>query len=293
MKGDYMNIRQLECFVEVATTLNFTQASKNLHLSQTAVTNHIKHLENEIGFDLFERNKKKVFLTNNGNIFLTSAKKVLESDHACQQTILKLQKGITGEINIGYLRGLEQCLMANVLSNYFQNHQETNIHLFRGNHEELSNLLKGNEVDCIFSSIIGNNPKPYVELDNTYSAFLLHSYSLVAAINKNHPLAQSKTIDYNQLKNEIVLDIDSSDTTKPSRNLDNTLLKIAINSCAAVLGDFIVEHAHQNQFIRFLPVTGIDSKFSIYIIFDKNNQNITFNHFLETALEKRNLKDIE
>lgn len=288
-----MNIRKLECFVEVATTLNFTQASKNLHLSQTAVTNHIKHLENEIGFDLFERNKKKVCLTNKGNTLLISSKKVLESNYACQQTILKLQKGITGEINIGYLRGLEQCLMTNILSNYFQNHQETNIHLFRGNHEELSNLLKRNEVDCIFSSIIGNDPKPYVEIDNTYSAFLLRSYGLVAAINKNHPLAQSQTINYNQLKNEIVLDIDSSDTTKPSRNLDNTLLKVAINSCAAVVADFIVEHAHQNQFIRFLPIDGINSKFNIYIIFDKSNQNITFNHFLETALEQKDLKNIE
>ena len=40
-----MNIQQLKCFVEVSKTLNFTKASQNLFISQTAVSNHIKHLE--------------------------------------------------------------------------------------------------------------------------------------------------------------------------------------------------------------------------------------------------------
>ena len=38
-----MNIQQLKCFVEVSKTLNFTKASQNLFISQTAVSNHIKH----------------------------------------------------------------------------------------------------------------------------------------------------------------------------------------------------------------------------------------------------------
>lgn len=48
-----MNIQQLKCFVEVSKTLNFTKASQNLFISQTAVSNHIKHLEETLGFHLF------------------------------------------------------------------------------------------------------------------------------------------------------------------------------------------------------------------------------------------------
>lgn len=52
-----MNLQQLKCFITVANTLNFTQAGQRLFLSQTAVTNHIHHLEAEIGFQLFERTR--------------------------------------------------------------------------------------------------------------------------------------------------------------------------------------------------------------------------------------------
>lgn len=49
-----MNIQQLKCFVEVSRTLNFTKAGQNLFISQTAVTNPIKNLEETLGFSLFE-----------------------------------------------------------------------------------------------------------------------------------------------------------------------------------------------------------------------------------------------
>ena len=65
-----MNLRQLECFLEVARTLNFTRAAENLYLSQTVVTNHIRHLEEAVGFPVFERSKKSVSLTENGSILL-------------------------------------------------------------------------------------------------------------------------------------------------------------------------------------------------------------------------------
>lgn len=284
-----MNIRQLECFVEVANTLNFTQASRNLYISQTAVTNHIKHLENQIGFRLFERDKKNVRLTSNGKIFLLSAKNLLDSDALCKQTILKLNKGISGELNIGYLRGLELCLMTNILNDYYQNHQETSINLFRGHKDELYELLTKNKVDCIFSSLIESNPKPYIEINHEYCGFLIHSYGLVAAINEKNPLSQRDSINYVNLKNNIILDIDSSNNDGIAKNLDNTLLKISINSCAAVLADFIAEYyTNHNKFIKFLPIKDINTKFNIYIIYNKNNSNITFNHFLETTLEHKN-----
>ena len=65
-----MNLQQLKCFSTVANTLNFTQAGQRLFLSQTAVTNHIHHLEAEIGFQLFERTRQKVKLTEKGEKFL-------------------------------------------------------------------------------------------------------------------------------------------------------------------------------------------------------------------------------
>ena len=54
-----MNSRQLEYFLAVAHELNFTKAAESMYVSQTAVTQQIKALEEQLGVSLFERTKKK------------------------------------------------------------------------------------------------------------------------------------------------------------------------------------------------------------------------------------------
>lgn len=52
-----MNHRQLDCFLTVAETLNFSQAAKQLYLSQAAVSQQIQSLEKELGFPPFRAHK--------------------------------------------------------------------------------------------------------------------------------------------------------------------------------------------------------------------------------------------
>lgn len=52
------NLNLYHIFIEVAKQKNITKASENLHISQPAVTRHIKNLENELNVVLFERNKR-------------------------------------------------------------------------------------------------------------------------------------------------------------------------------------------------------------------------------------------
>ena len=64
-----MNHRQLDCFLTVAETLNFSQAAKQLYLSQAAVSQQIQSLEKELGFPLFVRTRHQVELTEAGRYF--------------------------------------------------------------------------------------------------------------------------------------------------------------------------------------------------------------------------------
>ncbi len=61
-----MNDRQLQCFLQAATFLNFHKAAELLYLSQPALTYQIKSMEAELGFDLFDRSKRQVELTPAG-----------------------------------------------------------------------------------------------------------------------------------------------------------------------------------------------------------------------------------
>ena len=72
-----MNSRQLEYFLAVAHELNFTKAAESMYVSQTAVTQQIKALEEQLGVSLFERTKKKLVETSAGIVFLEEARLVL------------------------------------------------------------------------------------------------------------------------------------------------------------------------------------------------------------------------
>ena len=72
-----MDYRHLKYFMEVAEEKKFQQKrSRNLHISQSAISRMIKSLEDELGIILFIRNAKTVEITAPGSIFLNYAKRL-------------------------------------------------------------------------------------------------------------------------------------------------------------------------------------------------------------------------
>ena len=72
-----MNIREIEYFVTVGELRNFTAAADRLYVSQPAITKAIHKMEKELGLQLFDRNQKRVLLTEEGKVFLTAAQDIL------------------------------------------------------------------------------------------------------------------------------------------------------------------------------------------------------------------------
>ena len=97
-----MNSKQLACFIEVAESLNFTEASSNLFLSQPAVTYQIQTLEEEIGVPLFVRSKKSVSLTPAERNFYTDAKEIFSRMLLAKSKAINSGKNFSCKIAIGY-----------------------------------------------------------------------------------------------------------------------------------------------------------------------------------------------
>lgn len=89
-----MEFKQLKYFVGVAEALHFSNAAKNLYVSQSALSQQILLLENEIGTALFEREKRakqrKVELTEAGIVFLIEAKKILQMSEKAIETARRI-----------------------------------------------------------------------------------------------------------------------------------------------------------------------------------------------------------
>ncbi len=95
-----MELWQLKTFRAVAENLNFTKASEQLYLTQSAVSHQIKALEEEFGVPLFIRGKSGVILTDAGVKALEYAIKILEEAEEMREFVTGREKALAGRVRV-------------------------------------------------------------------------------------------------------------------------------------------------------------------------------------------------
>lgn len=101
-----MELTPLRYFVKLAEVLSFTEASKELFITQSTLSLSIKQLEEELGVTLFDRIGKKIYLTDAGGDFLNCARKALEEVEYGVQHLKEMQHVYTGRLRIGVIYSL-------------------------------------------------------------------------------------------------------------------------------------------------------------------------------------------
>src|SRR5271166_4501101 len=113
-----MELRHLRYFVAVAEEENVSRAALKLHVSQPGISRQIRDLEDEIGFQLFERSAKSVRLTAAGSVFLGKARAVLQRANEAVERARAVDGGTSGEINIGYAPSLTVQILPQALRKF-------------------------------------------------------------------------------------------------------------------------------------------------------------------------------
>ncbi len=96
-----MDINQLNCFISVAQTLNFSEAARRNFVSQSTVSRYISDLEKEFGVQLFSRSHRDVTLTNEGRTLLPYALEMTATLAKAKNIIGQMRNGGTGKLTIG------------------------------------------------------------------------------------------------------------------------------------------------------------------------------------------------
>jgi DNA-binding transcriptional LysR family regulator len=138
---------RLAVFRTVAEQASFTRASKILHLSQPAVTQHIKALEDELGQALFARNSQGVSLTRAGSVLLKHARLVARMDEALAQEIQRESGVIRGRLALGATSTIGQYLLPEWLIESRRKWPALVLHVDIQNTEQILEGVLGGKLD--------------------------------------------------------------------------------------------------------------------------------------------------
>ena len=97
-----MELRHLRYFAAVARHLNYSEASRRLHVAQPAISQTILDLEDELGVKLLLRTKRTVQLTAAGTTFLRESEEILRRSVEARRLAQRAARGEVGALGIGF-----------------------------------------------------------------------------------------------------------------------------------------------------------------------------------------------
>jgi LysR family cyn operon transcriptional activator len=192
-----MELRQLKYFVKSAEYLNFSVAAKHLYITQSTLSQQIKQLEFELGFELFLRNSRHISLTEAGEEFLPFARKTIQDAEDGVQRLYDLQHVKTGTLRIGVTYSLSTVLTEAVIG-FIKAYPGIKLEIIYKTVDELLTLLRERKVDFVLSY------KPLCNAPDIASMFLFEN-ALALVVDKEHPLAERKNIKLQELSGKELL----------------------------------------------------------------------------------------
>ena len=194
-----MELRHLRYFVAVADALNFTKAAEQLRLAQPSLTRQIHNLEGELGVRLFNRAKNQVTLTPEGRAFLDDAKRLLAQAEDSINSVQRLSRGHTGELNIAYLSNFNFELIPDTLAAFRLACPHVSINLFDMSPAEQLRALDGRKIDLGFIGLRA----PRSSKDLQWECITHHE--IVVVLPDQHKMATKENIHITALKNEFFI----------------------------------------------------------------------------------------
>jgi DNA-binding transcriptional LysR family regulator len=200
-----MELRHLRYFVAVAEEENVSRAALKLHVSQPGLSRQIRDLEDEIGFQLFERGAKSLKLTAAGKTFLTEARAVLQRAEDAVKKARAAIGGTQGEIHVGYAPSLTVQILPLPLRAFQEQFPGVRVALHDLSSEEMLAQLGKKKLNLALTA------RPPEKVLRCFSFVELARYAICVAVSPQHPLAKSRALTLAQVAREPLIGLTRKD----------------------------------------------------------------------------------
>lgn len=293
-----MNLNQLRYFVTVAETESFTKAAVAHYISQTAITQQIKSLEEAVGSKLVNRESRPVSLTPAGKVFLKEAREILERMDTALWRTREASTGLEGSLRIGYTKGYEHSDLSKYLRNFHREYPNVLLSCYRCDTDMLAAGLVNGEYDIIFTWDSTN-----IRQEENLNLKVFENVPLRAALYANHPLARRKEITRKDLKQENILFMSPSGTGDSfgdayyislyqqagyqpkillrSSDMESILMMVAAEEGISIVPEYSHPWDIGTDNVVFVPLKGEGETEEILVAWRKNDDNPALHHFIE------------
>lgn len=262
-----INYELYKVFYHVASTLSFSEASKQLFISQSAVSQSIKVLEKKLNQTLFIRSTKRVQLTPEGEILLKHIEPAMNLIKKGENQLLEANTLNGGQLRIGASDTICRYFLVPFLNEFHKMYPNIHIKVTNRTSIECARLLDNGQVDFIITNY------PNSGLSNTQNIQVIHDFSDVFVANETYFPLKDRMITLKELQSYPILMLDHKSTTSEflhsmfqkhqldlvpeielsSNDLLIDLAKIGLG--IAFVPDFCIPQQEENFFILNLEET--------------------------------------
>jgi DNA-binding transcriptional LysR family regulator len=144
-----MNLYQLQSFVTVIAEGSMTGAADKLFLTQPAISQQIRNLEEDLGVDLLVRGVRQIKPTLQGEVLFDYAKRILQLSHQAEVAVKAMGAELKGQLRVGTLDSVGVQLMSPIVSRLLKHNPELNIKIEYGRGDDLIRKYNRSEIDIL------------------------------------------------------------------------------------------------------------------------------------------------
>ncbi|MGA2392349.1 MAG: LysR family transcriptional regulator [Candidatus Lustribacter sp.] len=189
--------RRLHYFLAVAEHLNFRRAAEELEIAQPSLSQQIRALEADLGFELFERNRRQVNLTKAGAEYLVGVRNGLAEFEAVARRSRAARDGLRGTLSIGTAGMLMIEHMPRIVRAFRSDFPDVDLTLTIMRNPDLFDALRRGRVELAFTT--GNPADPQIGHEP------LWSFSSRVVLPADHALAASSAVRLSELSGETLI----------------------------------------------------------------------------------------
>ncbi len=184
---------KVRTLIRVVEEGGFTRAANTLHLTQPAVSHHIRQLEMEYGLHIFRQDKKELSLTPEGEVLLKYARRMIAVERAARQAIEDSRRSLR-HLSVGLTPTAGENRMPQVLALYCHEHPQIHINIVT---DTINNLYQRMEMYELELAVVeGALP------GEKFNSILLDTDHLCVITAPQHPFARRQSIQPAELKGE-------------------------------------------------------------------------------------------